>query len=127
MQDLTGVRVLVVDDKPEQLEVMSQLFHAAGAQVETAPSAQEALDSIVSHPLDVLVSDIVMPGTDGLALIRKVRSAPAGRAVPAIAVSGLPWEICRAEAMMAGYNEWVAKPFGVGIVDVVSRRCKRRA
>jgi CheY-like chemotaxis protein len=79
MKDLTGVRVLVVDDKPDQLECMRELFNAAGAQVETAPSAQEALDSIASHPPDVLISDIVMPGTNGLSLIRRVRSMACGR------------------------------------------------
>src|SRR5262245_35408355 len=67
---LQGVRVLVVDDDPETLELFAVALEACGADVATASSAPAALAHVAAHPVDVVVSDIAMPGADGYWLVR---------------------------------------------------------
>src|SRR5262249_7985 len=86
---LDGVRVLLVDDDPEALELASSILTSAGATVRGSPSAVEALDVFRHWRPDVLVSDIEMPGEDGYALIRKIRAlgADQGGKTPAVALT----------------------------------------
>ncbi|HUL60881.1 MAG TPA: ATP-binding protein [Anaeromyxobacteraceae bacterium] len=112
LASLLALRVLVVDDDPDTLEVVGQVLAAAGAHVVPARSAGEALEAIeVSRP-DVLVSDIGMPGEDGYALIRKVRGlAPEhGGRVPAAALTAYTHAEDRREALLAGYQLYLPKP-----------------
>jgi len=118
---LQGVRVLVVDDNHEHLEMLSLVLRQAGAQVQTATSAQEALETFQAGPPDVLLSDLLMLEASGFVLIRRVRSMPQGQAVPAIAVSGLPWETYRQKALEAGFSEWLSKPAADSVIAVVAR------
>jgi DNA-binding response OmpR family regulator len=85
---LDGVRVLVVDDDPDTLEMMALLLQLQGADVVQASGADEALRQYSCRPPHVLVSDLAMRGHDGLWLIREVRRLGGldGLRVPAIAV-----------------------------------------
>ena len=76
---LDGVRVLVVDDDGDALSMVRELLEAAGANVTTALSADEALAVIERQPPDLLLSDIGMPAMDGFELIRRIRAAAAPR------------------------------------------------
>jgi len=118
---LVGVRVLLVDDDVQHLELLSVLLRQAGARVEAAQSAQEAFDSFLAEPPNVLVSDLAMPNTSGFNLIRRIRALPGGRDVPAVALSALPWQQARSEALQAGFTEWVSKPGADNLVAVVAR------
>jgi CheY-like chemotaxis protein len=113
-QTLQGIRVLVVDDDQVILQVMSALLTAAGAQVRAVASGKEALDAIAAEVPDVLVSDLYMPGLDGFALMRKVRErAPGdGGDLPAVAVTAQPSFESRRDALHAGYQDVLPKPFG---------------
>jgi CheY-like chemotaxis protein len=86
---LDRMRILVVDDDPEALELFSLLFTRHGAEVAVARTAADALAQLAQHRPDVLVCDIEMPGEDGYSLIRRVRTlAVDGTAgVPAVAVT----------------------------------------
>ena len=109
---LDDLRILIVDDDLDTLEVVKQLLEQAGASVEVAASADEALDALrVSRP-DVLVSDIGMPGQDGYELIRRVRRlAPEqGGRVPAAALTAFTQSDHRQQALAAGYQLYLAKP-----------------
>jgi PAS domain S-box-containing protein len=75
---LHGVRILVVDDQDDAREVIAELLSTFGANVRTAESVLRAFDSLSSDPPDVLLTDIAMPVEDGYALLRRVRSSPAG-------------------------------------------------
>ncbi len=77
--ELHGVRVLVVDDEPEARNLIREVLELCGATVKQASTAAEAYDVVGNGELDVLVSDIGMPGMDGYALIEKVRRLPAER------------------------------------------------
>ena len=86
---LHGVRVLVVDDRSDDLEVMSLMLETLGAEVEGAASAAEAFEVISRSRPDVMVADILMPGEDGIAFARRLRGVDARGPLdlPSIAVS----------------------------------------
>jgi CheY-like chemotaxis protein len=109
---LTGLRILAVDDDRNTREMLQEALERAGARVQSAASAQDALEKLkVFHP-DVLVSDIGMPDEDGYDLMRQVRVLPAdqGGATPAIALTGYAHEDDRAATRAAGYQAVTAKP-----------------
>jgi K+-sensing histidine kinase KdpD/ActR/RegA family two-component response regulator len=112
MPDLTGVRVLVVDDEPDAREMMACALANCGTTVLTAGSSQEALDALTHTDVDVLLADIGMPVEDGYALIRKVRTLPSARSatVPAAAVTAYAREDQRQQALAAGFQLHLAKP-----------------
>jgi CheY-like chemotaxis protein len=109
---LDGVRLLLVDDEPDALDVLGEVLSEQGAEVHAASSAREALSSLPSVRPDVLVSDIGMPEMDGFALIEGVRAlAPeAGAHTPAIALTAFarPDDVKR--ALAAGFQMHIAKP-----------------
>jgi PAS domain S-box-containing protein len=110
--DISGVRVLVVDDERDTLEVIRRLLESCRASVIVASSAADALEKLRQERPDVLVSDIGMPGEDGYSLIRRVRqlSALEGRDTPAVALTAYARAQDRVEAVLAGFQHHVAKP-----------------
>lgn len=109
---LEGVRVLVVDDEPDARDLVSRALERDGADVRAAGSAAEALGAIDELNPDILVSDIAMPGEDGYELIRQLRSRERshGRRLPAVALTAYARTEDRERALLAGYQEHLAKP-----------------
>jgi PAS domain S-box-containing protein len=108
---LDGVRVLVVDDEPDTREILSIILGQCAAEVETAESAEAALRALDTRTFDVLISDIGMPGADGLSLIRSVRAGADGNArVPAVALTAYARVEDRARVLSAGFQAHVGKP-----------------
>ena len=125
---LDALRVLVVDDDHDTLEVVKQLLELAGAEVAVAASADEALATLRREPPDVLVSDIGMPGQDGYELIRRVRElgAEEGGLVPAAALTAFTQSDHRQHALSAGYQLYLAKPIEPGeLTSAVARLAGR--
>jgi signal transduction histidine kinase/DNA-binding response OmpR family regulator len=109
---IAGVRVLVVDDQPDGRELMRVLLAGAGAVVDTASSADEALAALARFSPDVILADLEMPGTDGYALIREIRarSVEQGGHTPAAAISAHVRPPDRTRALAAGFQTHIAKP-----------------
>jgi PAS domain S-box-containing protein len=109
---LEGLRVLVVDDDPESNAVVSTVLASCGADVRTALSTREALELAGRWQPDVLVSDIAMPGEDGLALLEtlRARGGSFGR-LPAVALTACAGPGDRRRLLAAGFQAYVAKPF----------------
>jgi len=112
LQNLDGVRVLVVDDEPDARELLSEVLTSCKASVVTAGSVDEALRLVKAGRPDVVVSDIGMPGEDGYALIRRLRALPAseGGRTPAVALTAYARFEDRTKALIAGFNMHVPKP-----------------
>jgi CheY-like chemotaxis protein len=108
---LDEVRVLVVDDDLDAVAVLRELLEQAGADVRTAHSAADGLDTLVRWPPHVLVSDIGMPDMDGLELMACVRALHgiAGQ-VPAAALTAFTQPEDRQRAIAAGYQVHLTKP-----------------
>jgi PAS domain S-box-containing protein len=105
---LAGRTVMLVDDQPDSLELLSELFQRWGARVLKCHSARAALDALDSQSIELLVADIAMPDVDGYELLRRVRGARAG--LPALAVSAYAHPEDRYRALAAGFNGYCAKP-----------------
>jgi len=107
-----GLRVLVVDDDDDTREALRLILKQSGLVVDTAASAAEALEKIARIHPEVLLSDIAMPGEDGLALIRRVRRlAPEeGGRIPAAVLTAYASLAERDAALQAGFDWHVAKP-----------------
>jgi CheY-like chemotaxis protein len=113
--ELRGLRILVVDDEPDTRELLAFVLSRCHAHVTLAASAAEALAALQQRPFDVLLSDIGLPGDDGLALIRRVRLLPsaAGR-IPALALTAYARSEDRTAALRAGFQMHLAKPIEPG-------------
>jgi PAS domain S-box-containing protein len=111
-EKLAGVRVLVVEDDPETLDMLKFILDQSQAEVTTAASASEALRALERSPTDVLVSDLAMPDLDGYDLIREIRSRPPERGgnIPAIALSAYTRAEDRMRALAAGFQLHLPKP-----------------
>src|SRR4051812_2033884 len=113
---LDGIRVLVVDDESDSREVMAHALEDSGAVVSVAENARKAMEILEHTEMDVLLADIAMPEEDGYALIRQVRSSPAGRiaTIPAAAVTAHARDDERRRVLAAGFHLHLAKPFEPG-------------
>jgi signal transduction histidine kinase/CheY-like chemotaxis protein len=108
---LLGLSVLVVDDDTETREVVAASLQSCQATVRTAASASQAFEVLQHEHIDVLLADIAMPGEDGYALIRRVRSLKAeAAAIPAAALTALARDEDRQQALDAGFQLHLAKP-----------------
>jgi signal transduction histidine kinase/ActR/RegA family two-component response regulator len=130
---LDGLRVLLVDDEPDAVDLATAILASAGAEVRTCRSAAEALDAVRGWRPDVLVSDIEMPEEDGYSLIRRVRAlgADEGGKTPAVALTAYGRTQDRMQSLAAGYSMHVPKPVDPGelttIIASLSARPPRRA
>ena len=123
---LRGVRVLAVDDEEDSLAFAAAALLAAGADVRTAGSADQALAMMAVSPPDVLVADIAMPGKDGYTLLRELRGRPAGAGPPAVALTAYAGELHRRAALDAGFTEHLEKPVDPDRLTAVVSELARR-
>lgn len=129
---LDGVRVLLVDDDRDTLEMLDAVLSKCEAEVVTAASAAEALREIELRRPDVLVSDIGMPEADGYEFIKRVRALEAERgtdAIPALALTAYAKPEDRVQALTVGYQVHLSKPvepaeFALVVANLVGRSQK---
>jgi len=109
---LDGVQILVVDDDPDTLQILSVVLAEARANVQTVGSAAEALEMLQWFQPDVLVSDLGMPNEDGYSLIRKLRARESDghKPIPALALTAYVRIEDRVRALSAGFDMFVPKP-----------------
>ncbi|HEX6861420.1 MAG TPA: ATP-binding protein, partial [Thermoanaerobaculia bacterium] len=128
---LHGLRVLLVDDEPDAREVVSAALEELGAEVDSVPSAADALAALHRTGADVLVADIGMPEEDGYSLIRRIRNLEGelGR-LPAIALTAYAGEADRLRALEAGFQIHLPKPIDPGAlaeaVAAIADRTERK-
>lgn len=109
---LGGIQIALVDDDPDNLELLRFLLSEEGAKVRAFNSPEKALEAIAKSPPDLLVSDIGMPEMNGYEFIQKVRALPSQqrRNFPAIALSAFAQKIDQEKAIEAGYQAYITKP-----------------
>jgi signal transduction histidine kinase/DNA-binding LytR/AlgR family response regulator len=115
-QGFNGLKVLLVDDETDSLEMVMFLLEDQGAIVTTATSADEAIYKFQEFSPEILVSDVAMPGKDGHELLREIRalSASSARALPlAIALTAHVDEEVKQQAFAAGYRIHLSKPLDI--------------
>ena len=107
-----GMTIFVVDDTNDFLLLTTYILESYGFRVMTASNALEAFEVIKQFPVDLLISDIVMPIEDGYWLIHQIRSLtlPQKREIPAIAFSGCAEGKTRSKALASGFQTYLQKP-----------------
>ena len=125
---LEGLRLLVVEDNPNNQQVARELLEDEGAQVELADNgllAVQRLDAMLAGDepgFDVVLMDVQMPVMDGFTATRELRTRPALARLPVVAMTANVMASDRADCLAAGMNEHVGKPFDIDVLVAILRR-----
>jgi two-component system OmpR family response regulator len=119
------VRVLLIDDDARLAELLTGYFDPQGVALVHASSGQLGLNQLVAGGFDVVLLDVMMPGLDGLAVLRKIRDA--GHRTPVIMLTARGDEADRVVGLELGADDYVAKPFSPRELLARLRAVVRRA
>jgi DNA-binding response OmpR family regulator len=123
-QQTAGSTVLVVDDEPMVREVVARYLQLDGFRVDEVADGAAALDRLASHRPDVVVLDIMLPGTDGLTILRRLRETDE---VPVILLTARTEEVDRVLGLELGADDYVVKPFSARELVARVRSVLRRS
>ena len=121
---MSAGRILVVDDEPQIRRIMRTALTSAGYEVDDAKTGEEALEKLCDYHPDLVLLDMNMPGMGGLAVCREIR---AGTGVGIIMLTVRNTERDKVQALDAGADDYVVKPFGVDELMARIRAALRRA
>jgi len=116
---ITTSKILIVDDRPENLSLLSVMLEQQGYNVRQAFNGSEALKAVPSDPPDLILLDIYMPGMDGYTVCQHLKAEPSTQDIPVIFVSALDEAWDKVQAFSAGGCDYITKPFKV--VEVLAR------
>lgn len=119
-------RILVVEDEPDIVEVLQYNLGREGFAVEASSRGDEALESIRRRPPDLVVLDLMLPGTDGLEVLRTLRRDQATRSLPVLLLTARGEEIDRVVGLELGADDYVTKPFSPREVTLRIKAILRR-
>ncbi len=125
MHTATGaLEVLVVDDEPMVREVVTRYLQRDGLRVHEIGDGDEAIEWLATHRPDLVVLDIMLPGSDGLAVLRRIRATGD---VPVILLTARAEEVDRVIGLELGADDYVVKPFSPRELAVRVRNMLRRS
>jgi DNA-binding response OmpR family regulator len=107
----TPARILVVDDLAEIRDLLQVYLEDEGYQVLTAGNGEEALAAVATHPPDLILLDIMMPGTDGYEVCRRLKSNEKTAFIPIVMLTALQDLEHRLQGIELGTDEYLTKPF----------------
>lgn len=117
-------RILIVDDEPQITRVLRRSLTAQGYDVRSAADGESAMETLGDWPPDLIITDLSMPNMDGLELCRRARQLSS---VPIVVLSVKGDEQTKVEALDAGADDYVTKPFGIAELLARVRAALRRA
>jgi len=113
-------RILVVDDEPGVRDLLAKILATADYHVDTVPDGASAIERLRAAEYDLLITDLKMPGMDGLSVIREARrTAPV---LPVIIITGCSTEASAIEAINLGVAGYLTKPFRLPRILAVAAR-----
>jgi CheY-like chemotaxis protein len=107
---MNPARILVVDDNPTNLKLVSDVLEFDGYSVIKAADAEDAQVMIERTPPDLILMDIALPGMDGLTLTRKLKAAEATRNIRIVALTAFAMKGDDQKAIAAGCDGYITKP-----------------
>lgn len=116
------LRVLICDDVADTREVFSVMIELSGHAVEITADGRSAIDRILAGGIDAAVIDIGLPDLSGYAVARAVRGHLSKAQIRLIAITGYATPADHATAMLAGFDEWFAKPVKMDVLLGALRR-----
>ncbi|MHB1340705.1 MAG: response regulator transcription factor [Coriobacteriia bacterium] len=121
---LAPARILVVDDEDSILQFVSYNLKKEGYEVTCAKDGDEALRLAADAPFDLVILDIMLPGTDGYEVCRKLRATTS---VPVLFLSARDTELDKVVGLELGGDDYLAKPFGIRELQARVKALLRRA
>ncbi|MFE2052824.1 SpoIIE family protein phosphatase [Streptomyces sp. NPDC059459] len=106
-----SARVLIADDNADMREYLTRLLDGAGYQVDTVDDGLAALEAVRTDAPDLVISDVMMPGLDGLGLVAALRTDPRTVSVPVVLLSARAGQEASIEGLQAGADDYLVKPF----------------
>ncbi|MBN2345569.1 MAG: diguanylate cyclase [Candidatus Aminicenantes bacterium] len=113
-------RILIVDDDQTVLESLSDFLQFHGFAVRAAPGASQGMQALAENDFDLVICDLVMPGMDGIALIKLIRES--GKEVPLLVMTGFASIEYAVESMKAGAADFITKPLKLDHVMLIVNR-----
>ena len=113
------VRVLVADDNADMREYLTNLLKTSGYEVSRVHDGQQALEAIRAEVPDLVISDVMMPGLDGLQLLAALRQDSRTAALPVLLLSARAGQEASIEGLLAGADDYLVKPFAAA--DLLAR------
>lgn len=122
-----SARILVVDDNPTNLKLAREVLLFDGYTVEGAESAERAMQVLQTFPADLVLMDLALPGMDGFALTRKLKSSDATRHLIVVALTASAMKGDNVRALQAGCDGYITKPintrtFSAEVAALLNRR-----
>ncbi|MGM0588899.1 MAG: hybrid sensor histidine kinase/response regulator [Bacteroidota bacterium] len=109
--DVSGALILIVDDTPQNVQVLSNLLHEAGYQVVAAFNGEDALEMVQDRNPDLILLDIMMPNMDGFETCKALRDDPQTESIPVIFLSALSDVEDKVKGLELGGQDYITKPF----------------
>jgi len=122
VSQLSGAKILLVEDNDINREMAMDLLRRHGMQVVTAVNGQEALERVQESRFDGILMDCQMPVLDGYDATRSIRLTAQGRDLPIIAMTANVFDEDREKALSAGMNDYLTKPFGIDAMVIAMAR-----
>jgi two-component system cell cycle response regulator DivK len=104
-------RILVVEDDPDLMRILSYTLSSAGYEVIRAYGGEDALRKVKAQQVDLVLTDLAMPKVSGVEVIDKVKRDPTTRHIPVVAVTAYIWDGLAQSAGQVGCDGFIAKPF----------------
>ena len=116
------IRILLIDDDEDSRVVYKTMLEWAGFVVDVAANGIAGLRTARTHPPDVILLDLVMPGVDGGTVLQQLRAMPRTRAIPLIALTGVPVWLQDHASRAAGFDGCLIKPVASdSLIDEITR------
>ena len=116
--DPTAATILVVDDNPINLKLVSDLLMFEGYRVLKAEDGEEAAASVEAEPPDLILLDVDLPGIDGLTLTKRLKSDQRTADIVIVALTAFAMKADRQRAMAAGCDAYVTKPIDTSLTKM---------
>ena len=110
VNEALGERILVIEDNPINLELITYLLKSFSYTVLSATNGDEGIDLAHSQRVDLIICDVHLPGMDGYQVARRLKEHPVLRNIPLVAVTALAMMGDREKALAAGFNSYISKP-----------------
>jgi CheY-like chemotaxis protein len=104
------MKILVIEDQPVELKLVNHVLSNAGHEVSGAEAAEQAFAAVKANHPELILLDLILPGMDGLAVVRKLKADPDTCDIPVVAVTSCPEAYPKTAAMNAGCDAYLLKP-----------------
>ncbi len=104
-------KILIVEDDPDIMRILSQTLSSAGFHVVPAYGGEDAINKVRVQMPDLVLTDLAMPKVSGVQVIEKIKEDPTTRQIPVLAVTAYVWDPLAQSAGRAGCDGYLAKPF----------------